>query len=190
MPDLLQEAEIIRQIRKGDTNAYAALVDAYKAPLYALALRMTGNSAEADDLVQETFYRAYTKLHSFSGRSSFYSWLYTICLNNIRDFLRCGKLRKQDTMYDITSVPSASPGPGTELLLQEQKQWLEKALLALPVKHREVVILRFFQELSFRDTARICGISENAAKKRVYQALEKLQAVYPAELWDSEEDVS
>ncbi len=190
MPDLLQEAEIIQQIRKGDSNAYAVLVDAYKAPLYALALRMTGSTTEAEDVVQETFFRAYAKLHSFSGRTTFYSWLYTICLNLLRDFLRCGKLRKQDTMYDITSVPAKAPGPGTELLLQEQKQWLQKALLTLPVKHREVLVLRFFQELSFRDTARICGISENAAKKRVYQALEKLQAIYPAELLEKEEDAS
>ncbi len=185
----MQETEIIRRIKSGDSNAYAVLVDAYKAPLFALALRMTGNLHEAEDLVQDAFLRAFDKLHSFSGRTSFYSWLYTICLNIIRDHLRCGKLRKQDTAYDIAAQPSGSPGPGSELLQQEQKLWLEKALLTLPVKHREVLILRFFQELSFRDTAAICGISENAAKKRVYQALEKLQAVFPSELWDKEEDV-
>lgn len=188
MLDSLQETKIIRQIRNGNQDAYAALVDAYKGPLFALALRMTGNTNEAEDLVQEAFFRAYAKLHSFSGKKSFYSWIYTICLNLIRDFLRCRKLRKQDIMYDITTTPSQSPGPGAELLLQEQKFWLQKALLTLPLKQREVVILRFFQELSFRDTALICGITENAAKKRVYQALEKLQSLFPEELWDTEED--
>jgi RNA polymerase sigma-70 factor (ECF subfamily) len=78
-------AEIVARVLKGDRKAYALLVEEYKSPIYNLAYRMTGNLEDADDLTQETFIRAYQYLRRYDPRKKFFTWLYTIALNLIKN---------------------------------------------------------------------------------------------------------
>jgi RNA polymerase sigma-70 factor (ECF subfamily) len=177
--DATREKEIIRRVLLGETMLYAQLVDAYSGPLFNLAFRMTGNRNSAADAVQETFLRAYSKLGSYSDDRKFFTWIYAICINLLRD------LRRQDTaaarqsnelaLSDSNVSDSSSVEPVNELLRQERAESLVTAVRLLPELQREVVALRFFQDLSFAEIAEILGVSENAAKKRVYQALTLLR---------------
>jgi len=85
-----KDQEIIERVLGGERDAYGTLVDRYKGPLFNLAYRMTGSRHDADDLTQETFIRAYAALSSFRKGSKFFTWLYTISLNLVRNHLKKG----------------------------------------------------------------------------------------------------
>lgn len=179
MLDQATEQDIIKRIKQGRREAYAELVDAYKGALFNLAYRVSGNAAEAEDAVQEAFVRAYSGLQTFQEKKKFFPWLYAICLNILRDSSRKQARRESGFSDAATFHPAEIPGPGTQVESRELAAWLEKALTALPLKLREAVVLRYVEELSFKDVAQILKISENAAKKRVYHAIEKLQQMRP-----------
>jgi len=90
--DQKTEAEIIVRILRGDRQAYALLVEEYKVPVYNLAYRMTGNPADADDLTQETFIRAYKYLWLYDTKRKFFTWLYSISLNLIKNHIKKNKV--------------------------------------------------------------------------------------------------
>jgi len=177
--DQEQEAAIVARIRKGDRDAFSLLVDAYKAPVFNLTYRMTGNREDADELAQETFVRAYANLDKFQSDQMFFTWLFTISLNVIKNHLRrqavWGKL--------VTSGKSApdmqDPGsnPENDLLEKEEQRQLQQALLGLPYDQREVLTLRLYEDLSFTDIADICRLPESTVKMRLYRALEKLRTL-------------
>ncbi len=178
MLPLDEESRLVALAQKGDQNAFASLVAAYKGPLYNLALRMTGARAESEDIVQESFLRAYGALHRFNNNRRFYSWLYTICINAVRDFLRTRRYHAaQIDATVLNAVPCNRPIPEQTFQHVEQSNTLLGAVETLPPPLREVIILRFFQELPFSDVAAICGITENAAKKRAYTAITKLHKI-------------
>lgn len=165
----------MHQARNGNRQAFAALAQAYAGPLYNLALRMTGNPAEAEDMVQESFLRAYNNLPQFSGSKRFYSWLYAICLNLLRDGKRRQSARPARLPHEaLESLPDAGLLPEERLQGEQDRRALLQAVQRLPLQYREVLALRFFQELSFAEVATVCDITENAAKKRVYHALDRL----------------
>ncbi len=169
-----RDALIVEDVLAGDKEAFGSLVHRYKKPLYNLAYRMTSNREDALDLSQEAFVRAYANLHRFDLKRSFFTWLYTICLNLTRNHLE----KKRETLLDQTEtlerqVRSAFP-PADELVGKKQVTAnLEKALQRLPLDLREAVILRYLQELSFEEITQVLGISLSAAKMRVYRGLEK-----------------
>ena len=96
------EAEIVAKVLKGDRQAYALLVEEYKSPIYNLAYRMTGNSEDADDLTQETFIRAYINLWRFDPKRKFFTWLYTISINLIRNHLK--KVKNDDLLNRTKNI--------------------------------------------------------------------------------------
>jgi RNA polymerase sigma-70 factor, ECF subfamily len=174
--------------KQGDKDAFAALVTAYKGVLYNVSIRMTGNRDVADDLVQESFLRAYAALGTFNSRKPFHSWLYAICLNVVRDHLR-RRGRTVGRTEDLDARPhvSASPNPKDALLARERHDVVLAALRDLPLPLRECLVLRYYQDLSFGEVAAVCAISENAAKKRVYKALLLLQQSLPQDLLENQD---
>jgi RNA polymerase sigma-70 factor, ECF subfamily len=180
--DRKEEQDIIAQVCRGNRAAFTALVDAYGKPIYNLALRMTSRPADAEDLAQETFLRAFKQLHRFDPNRSFYTWLYTISLNLIRSHLkkvgrqqRSAFSQKQTAViFDDTSdelIFSPDPEDGHK----ERLEGLDQQLQSLSTDLREILVLRFYQELSFDAIAEITGRSESAVKMRVYRGLEKLR---------------
>ena len=172
------EAEIITRILNGDRQAYALLVDEYRSPVYNLAYRMTGNFEDANDLAQETFMRAYKNLWRFNPHKFFFTWLYTISLNIIRNHLR--KKRKVAAEYVPGNTQSSAQAEDKEnpeqlFILNQQATALDACLQKLSVDLREAIVLRFYAELSFEEIATISGASVSAVKMRVYRALERLK---------------
>jgi RNA polymerase sigma-70 factor, ECF subfamily len=181
--DSMQEHELIVRILQGRRDDYAILVETYKKPIFNLTYWMTGNRQDADDLAQETFLRAYLKLHRFDRQQRFFPWLYAICLNLTRTHLRkqkapatplamsgAGQIEENQLLFSENNAEG-------DLIAGERLTKLREALLLMNTDDREVIVLRFFDERSLEDIAEIAGISLSAAKMRLYRGLEKMKTL-------------
>jgi RNA polymerase sigma-70 factor (ECF subfamily) len=166
------EAEIVAKVLKGDRQAYALLVEEYKSPIYNLAYRMTGNSEDSDDLTQETFIKAYQYLWRYNPRKKFFTWLYTIAFNLIKNRFKKNKKEKLSEELNASSLTDNNPSP-EEKLIEDQE--ISTCLLRLEDELRALLIMKYKQELSFEEIARITGKSLSAVKMRIYRGLEKLK---------------
>ena len=177
----MKDIDIIRRVLEGNRDSYALIVDKYKGPIFNLAYRMTGSYDDTSDLAQETFIRAYKNLSRFNTEKKFFTWLYTISLNLIRNHL---KGTKKETFYnslentDLSRSWQADTDDFEHALIKKQKIYqLNMCLRRLPGDLKEALVLRFYQDLPFKDVSEVLGISLSAAKMRVYRGLEKLQAL-------------
>ena len=177
------EAEIVVRVLKGDRQVYALLVEEYKSPIYNLAYRMTGNAEDTDDLTQETFIRAYQKLQQFDQDKKFFTWLYTIGINLIRNHLK-KKARDITNPAAVRLFPELQTQGNErreEVILSEDRMIrLEKTMQKLPVDLREAIILKFHQDLTFEEVAAVTGVSLSAVKMRIYRGLDQLKRLMEA----------
>lgn len=179
--DQKTEAEIVARVLKGDRQAYALLVEEYKTPVYNLAYRMTRSLADAEDIAQEAFLRAFQELSRYDRGRRFYTWLYTICLNIIRNHIKKTSRRQADFRKGnissglLETDMGQLESPGADELHKEREEQLAGCLDKLSPGLRELLVLRFYQGLSFEEIAGITGLSQGAVKMRVYRALEKLR---------------
>ena len=175
-----QEAAVIQAVLDGDVNAYEALVKEYEKNVYNLALRMTGNSEDAADMAQEAFIKAYNSLTAFRGDSKFSVWLYRIvsCL----DFLR-SRSRKQTVSLSTENddgeeveLDIADETHSPEQLLDRSltRDAVRRGLAALPPDHREILLLREIQGLSYEEIADVLGLEAGTVKSRIFRARKKL----------------
>jgi len=178
MMDSKTEPEIIARVLSGDRQAYALLVEAYNGPIFNLAYRMTGSREDADDLTQETFIRAYQNLRRYDRSKKFFTWLYTIGINLIRNHL---KKNVRDISY-LAAADSALEHHTQEhtrevgeTLSDDRMIRLEQVIRKLPVDLREAIILKFVQDLTFEEVAAVTGDSVSAVKMRIYRGLDKIK---------------
>jgi RNA polymerase sigma-70 factor (ECF subfamily) len=178
MMDSKTESEIIVRVLKGDRQAYAMLVEEYKGPIFNLAYRMTGGLEDAEDLTQETFIRAYQNLHRFDQSKKFFTWLFTIGINLIRNHLKKNE-RKIVHLVAANSVVEHKAKEHTreevDTLSEDRMIRLEQVIRKLPVDLREAIILKFVQDLTFEEVANVTGNSVSAVKMRIYRGLEKMK---------------
>jgi RNA polymerase sigma-70 factor (ECF subfamily) len=173
-----EENQIIERALQGESGAFAAIVDAYKGMIFNLAFRMTGNRQDAEDLSQEIFIKAYRNLRQFDRRKRFFTWLYTIGLNVIRNHV---KKKGRATIREDAARNSYNPGTDRDshaeldFMQAQEVGRLEVCLMDLPDDLREAVVLRFYQGLSFEDIASVSDASAGAVKMRVYRGLERLK---------------
>ncbi|PKN65416.1 MAG: RNA polymerase [Deltaproteobacteria bacterium HGW-Deltaproteobacteria-12] len=171
-------AEIIARVLKGERQAYALLVEEYKGPIFNLAYRMTGSREDADDLTQETFIRAYQNLHQFDQSKKFFTWLYTIGINLIRNNLKKNARDVSHLAAADSALEYQSQGNGRgegDVLFDDRMIRLERIIQKLPVDLREAIILKFHQDLTFEEVANVTGDSVSAVKMRIYRGLEKMK---------------
>jgi len=162
----------------GERETFAALVDAYKRAIFNLAFRMTDSYQDADDLSQETFIRAYRNLRQFDPRKRFFTWIYTIGLNLIRNHMKKhGRKMTRETAARSSSEAGIHQGAQMErdMMQTQEIRRLEICLQKLPADLREAVVLRFYQDLSFEEIATISDASLSAVKMRVYRGLDQLK---------------
>jgi RNA polymerase sigma-70 factor (ECF subfamily) len=180
MSDLQLKPEFsLTALQSGDRAEFARLVDAYSGPIYRLALKMLNDSQDAEDVLQETFIKAYRALQTFEGRSSLSTWLYRIAVNEALMHLR---QRKPDQVsIDAGRETEEGEGepvqivdwralPEEELLSVETRQVLDKAIQRLPATLRSVFLLRDIEGLSVRETAEALDVSESVVKTRLLRA--------------------
>jgi RNA polymerase sigma-70 factor (ECF subfamily) len=174
----LTEKELIEKAKTGDKHAFAGLVSAYSDRIYNLGLRILRNKEDAEDILQESFLTVLEKLHTFDGRSSFFTWIYRIATN-----ASLMKLRKKKPVYtDLSEDPANgqrfeekilidwSQNPLLDLQNKEIKKTLNDAIKELPEIYRTVFVLRDIEHLSIRETGQILDISEENVKIRLRRA--------------------
>ncbi len=177
------------EARNGNQHAFRVLVERHSQSIFRLAFRMTGNEQDAEDVVQETFLRAYKQLHRFDGRAAFGTWLYRICANCSLDSMRARKSRKEQ-QTSIEEEPElqwldriAARDPSPERLTQSAQiaELIEPALKKLTEIERTAFVLRHYEGCDIEEIARTLGVQANAAKHSVFRAVQKLRrALEPA----------
>ena len=175
--DHWDDQQVIAAILGGDVDAYGTLVRRYQKPIFNLMYRMTGSHADALDLSQETFIKAYDKLRLFKTDRKFFPWLYTIGLNHVRNFIRDSKSDPVSFSEDFEEDAGFSMAYGMDdpLSVQIEAHHLEKALQRLPMEYREAVLLRYREEFSMEEIAEMLELSVSGAKMRVHRGLKKLR---------------
>ncbi len=171
----LDDAELILGTLAGRRADFDVLVERYQKALYAFAYRFVHDHDQAADIVQTTFLQAYTHLAQFSGRATFKTWLHQIALNQCRQLHRSARGRQQVALEDVHEAELATATP-TDSSSGSWKSLLERLIARLPLRQREVLTLRIFSDLPFKEIARVGGMSENSAKVNYHHAITRLRA--------------
>ncbi|HTS76882.1 MAG TPA: sigma-70 family RNA polymerase sigma factor [Bryobacteraceae bacterium] len=174
----------VARAKAGDEDAYRVLVERHSRSVFRLAYRMTGNEQDSEDVVQETFLRAYKQLHRWEARSSFSTWLYRIAANYSLDLVRRRQRHGEVGMTEnagesetdlVRALPSAEPGPDRLLFSDRVQQRVAETLDALSRQERTAFVLRHFEGQSIEEIAAALGLSGNAAKHSIFRAVQKLR---------------
>jgi RNA polymerase sigma-70 factor (ECF subfamily) len=169
----------IEALRNGDRAEFARLVEIYSGQIYRLAMKMLQNPQDAEDVLQDSFIKAYKALPSFEGRSSISTWLYRIATNEALMFLRKKKLVQVSVDESIEDEQGAERPrqivdwcciPEDELMSTEGRAHLNRSIEELPETLRVVFLLRDIEGLSTRETAEVLDLSESAVKTRLSRA--------------------
>lgn len=173
-------------LHRGDPEALAAAMSRYQNRLYRFLLRLAHNAAEAEDLFQQTWLRVAQRHRQFNPRHSFESWLFTVARNLAIDHLRRTQPQSLDSVDDdraplVDRLPSPGPSALEALLVRERAERLLAALQRLPVPYREVLVLRFEEELKLEEIARIVGTPLSTVKTRLARGLHRLRGHLTAE---------
>lgn len=179
-----EELAVIRRVQQGDVDAFETLVTAYEKNVYNLALRMTGNREDAQDMAQEAFIKAYNSLPGFRGDSKFSVWLYRIVSNVCLDFLRRQKRRPasslsvEDDEGEETQLDVADVSQSPEVLLEQKltREAVRRGLDQLPEEQRQILLLREIQGLSYEEIGQTLGLEAGTVKSRIFRARKRLCA--------------
>src|SRR5271166_1017307 len=134
-----EDLELARRSQAGDTEAFGELVTKYRTKIFTMVCCIVSNENDAWDIAQEGFLKAWRSIHRFEGRSSFYTWLYSITVNLTLDSLRRKGRRDEVELSD--TIPSFLPGPGVDYECAEIREQVDVALARLSPEHRAVVLL-------------------------------------------------
>jgi len=179
----LTDSVAVAQARAGDSGAFRILVERHSRNLFRLAYRMTGHQEDAEDVVQETFLRAYRQLAKFDERASFGTWLYRIAANCSLDLIRVRKRRsehqeptpEEGAPDPIRLLPDAAPTPDRLALSGEVERKVADVLNSLSEMERTAFVLRHYEGMCIDDIGRTLGVQPNAAKHSIFRAVQKLR---------------
>lgn len=173
----------IKQIKKGDQDAFGEIVEIFKDKIYQLVYRMVGNAHEAEDVAQEAFIRAYININSYDTNRKFSTWLYRIATN-----LTIDRIRKKKPDYYLDAEVAGTDGltmysqvaadialPEEEVVSMELQNEIQRQILKLPDKYRSVIVLKYIDELSLIEISEILEIPVGTVKTRIHRGREALR---------------
>lgn len=182
--DREEELALVRRVQNGDTDAFEDLVRAHEKTVYNLALRMTRDPQDAEDMAQEAFLKAYRSLPEFRGESKFSVWLYRIVSNVCLDHLRKQSRRPavsltteddegEEQQWD---VPDESQSPERVLEQKLTREAVQRGLAQLPEEQRQILLLREIRGLSYEEIGAILELEPGTVKSRIFRARKRLCA--------------
>src|SRR5512140_760318 len=187
-PSRINDADLIRQAQRGDRAAFEELVRQYDQAVLRLALHLTGSEADAQDIYQDAFLKAYRSLGNFRFECSFYTWIYRIVTNLCLDHLRKKQVRKEDapvtvdkegeeySLIDQVADERAGANPEHDLMRRELGKRIGAALEKLSGRERMVFELKHYQGLKLRTIGEMLNTTEDTAKNTLFRATQKLRA--------------
>lgn len=170
----------IDRVLAGDTSAYAALVRRYEHRLLGLLVHACGSRELAEDVTQETFVRAYRKLHLYAGRSSFYTWLCRVAMNLLHSERRRKRIENQIQRenFDVAMMTSGSSSPVEHQMEKDElKQCVQQAIAMLDVERRSVLLLRDFEDMDYDQIAETLDIPVGTVRSRLHRARLELKSI-------------
>jgi RNA polymerase sigma-70 factor (ECF subfamily) len=180
--DATEAAAVLARARQGDSDAFRALVETHSRQVFRLAFRMTGNEQDAEDVVQESFLRAYRQLGRFESRANFGTWLYRIVSNCSVDLMRSKSARHDQVRGDsldqagAVELPAAdAPNPERQAQSAEIDRRVQDALRDLSPLERAAFTLRHYEGRSIEEISETLGLGTSAAKHSVFRAVKKLR---------------
>jgi len=186
----VSDEDLVQALGAGDNDSLGVLVARWERPLYSFAYRLLSKPEDARDVCQETFLRVLKKADRFKKGARFSTWMYQIALNLCRDHMR--KKRRWGLLMADAPAPgtngttdldrfASSDDPSAGVERREQREVVSRALSRIPPEQREVLILKEFEGLRFREIADILGCPESTVKSRMYYGLSGLRAVLTRE---------
>ena len=185
-PEIVGIADLLTRARAGESSAFCRLAAEHEGRLLQQACGLTHDPSAAEDLVAETLVEAWRSLSRYDGTCRFSTWLFSILLHRHQKALR----RARSRPVPLAALPSAEadewrqaqenlhaadPSPAEEAMRREAADKLRTAVGALPEKHQQVILLRFFEDASLPEIAAVLGCSAGTVKSRLHYALEKLR---------------
>ncbi len=175
----LDDHECVARAQRGDVQAFSEMVTRYQDRIYRFLIRLTRSQDDALDLTQETFLRAYQGLDRWRPDARFSTWLFRIARNLAFDLLRRTKRVEFVALEEDIDVADSAPQPDAALDTLQRYGMLEAALSRLPAEHREILLLREIEEMSYDDIAAVLELNPGTVKSRIARArtalLDKMQ---------------
>ena len=196
----VSDLSLVRRVQRGDKSAFDALVLKYQHKVVKLVMRYVRNPAEAEDIAQEAFIKAYRALPQFRGDSAFYTWLYRIAINTAKNAVVSRDrspidfdldLQNSDESYDMQGRLKDSETPEALTLTEEIRSTVNSAIDALPEDLRTAIVLRELEGLSYEEIADAMGCPVGTVRSRIFRAREaidrRLREVFEGGLGRAEE---
>ena len=181
METVTSDEQIVERALTGDAEAFGEIVRRWERRIFALAFGMLGREEDARDATQETFLAAFRNLRGFRGEAKVSSWLHRIAVNQCITRQRRAKVRSESALDDETEKDAASFAAPLEVLPsrvvegRERTVAVRRAVNSLPVELRQVIVMKEFEDLTFREIADALGLPLSTVKSRLYTALRQLQ---------------
>lgn len=177
------DAAVVAQVLAGDRDAFRALVERHSRSLFHVVYRMCGNQQDTEEIVQETFLRAFKALPRFELRANFATWIYRIAVNRTLDFLSAKKMKDTYQIVDDpdpeesrqVQLPAAGAGPERLLLSAEMKKKMSHAMSLLTPVERVAFTMRHMEGRSIEEISQNLNLKTSAAKNSVFRAVQKLR---------------
>ena len=166
----MNEILLISRARGGDREAFGALVEQYRDNVYRLAYRMCGNAYDADEAAQEAFVAAWRALPNFRGDAKFSTWLYRLTTNAAIDVMRREKRHQTVGDGEMMELADDADSPQETVERTEQQEAVQKALSTLSEEYREVLLLRYMEELDYAEIAEVLQLPSGTVKSRINRA--------------------
>ncbi len=180
-----EDQALLERLRAGEESAFREFVDAYRNRVLSVVTRVVGSAADAEDLAQDTFLKAFRAIGRFQGQSALFTWLYRIAVNTARDHLDARRRRPAvslDAIHeDRTFDPEhGGPSPLEELEIEDLRAVVRATMEQLPEPFRSTLKLRELEGHSYEDVAGILGVSIGTVESRIFRARTKLRALLDA----------
>jgi RNA polymerase sigma factor (sigma-70 family) len=179
MPDAMTDEQVVDRVRGGEPRLFAELVARHQDAVHATALRLLGDASDAEDTAQEAFLKAFRGLEGFRGDAKFSTWLYRITVNLCADHAR--RRRRPDRRTHSIDVAGELPDGRMDteggLLASEERRAVERAVLGLEERYRSIVVLHYYQKLSYEEIATVLGMPLKTVETRLYRARRMLRDV-------------
>jgi RNA polymerase sigma-70 factor (ECF subfamily) len=178
-----EDKALIARVIDGDDKAFESLVQKYRKSVFYLVYKIVRNTDDAEDLTQDSFVKAYSFIHKFDPKYAFSTWLFKIATNNCIDFIRRRKMQTlsidspqnfDDGSPTYIQIQDRGPLPSDSLLLKERKEILMVAIERLPERYRNLLRMRYFDELSYEEVAERLRLPMGTIKAQLHRARELL----------------